>query len=239
MEDSPLIRAKKDVGEVRLENGIFQGDAFSPLLFVLIIDPLIKIMTNKLGNQVEILYYMDDLKVSTSSIPTAQRVHGTVTEYAQSVGMGINAKKSAIQLSIKTPLPRLSRTFPRLDERTYKSLGFEMKKGAVDREVMMKVLEGRIREKLEESTQRVDVFDAKNWIHFINQNLMSVVRFYSGPVKFTLGWLDRIDRTIRQHLTQQGLLMKRGMATSRLNMKPDDMGFGIKSRVGVYILELV
>ena len=31
--------ANKEVGEVRLENGIIQGDAFSPLLFVLMIDP--------------------------------------------------------------------------------------------------------------------------------------------------------------------------------------------------------
>ena len=47
MEDSPLIRAKKDVGEVRLENGIFQGDALSPLLFFFAIDPLIKFMKKK------------------------------------------------------------------------------------------------------------------------------------------------------------------------------------------------
>ena len=51
---------------------------------------------------------------------------------------------------------------------------------------------------------------------------MSVVRFYSGPVKFTLGWLDRIDKMIRQYPTQQGMLMKRGMATSSLYMKTDD-----------------
>ena len=31
--------AKREVGEIRLENGIIQGDAFSPLLFVLMIDP--------------------------------------------------------------------------------------------------------------------------------------------------------------------------------------------------------
>ena len=68
---------------------------------------------------------------------------------------------------------------------------------------------------------------------------MSVIRFYSGPVKFTLGWLDRIDQMIRQHLTSQGLLMKRGMATSRLYMSPDDMGMGLKSCVAVYLLELV
>ena len=33
--------------------------------------------------------------------------------------------------------------------------------------------------------------------------------------------------------------MKRGMATSRLYMKPDDMGMGLKSSVVVYLLELV
>ena len=68
---------------------------------------------------------------------------------------------------------------------------------------------------------------------------MSVVRFYSGPVKFTLGWLDRMDKMVRQHLAQQGMLMKRGMETSRLYMKPDDMGLGLKSCVAVYLLELV
>ena len=95
-----------------------------------------------------------------------------------------------------------------------------MKKGEIDRGKMMKNLEEMIHEKLEVPLKRVEVFEARNWIHFINQNVMSVVRFYSGPVKFTLGWLDRIDLVIRQHLTSQGLLMKRGMATSRLYMSP-------------------
>ena len=105
--------AKKDVGKMRLENGIIQGDAFSPLLFVLMIDPFIKVMKKKLGNQVEILYNMDNLKVSTSSIATAQTVHIAVKQYAQSVGMVTNTKKSAIQLSIETPLQEsLSRTYP-------------------------------------------------------------------------------------------------------------------------------
>ena len=66
-----------------------------------------------------------------------------------------------------------------------------MKKGEVNREVMMRRIEERIEVKLKEPAQRVDVFEAKNWIQFINQNIMSVIRFYSGPVKFTLGWLDR------------------------------------------------
>ena len=153
--------------------------------------------------------------------------------------MVINNKKSAIQLNIETPLPGSLQDIPRLDEITYKYLGFEIKKGEIERKEMMDKLEERIKDKLTEPTRRVEVFEARNWIQFINQNVMSVVRFYSGPVKFTLGWLDRIDKMNRQHLTQQGLLMKRGMATSRLYMKPDDMGMGLKSSVGVYLLELV
>ena len=40
-------------------------------------------------------------------------------------------------------------------------------------------------------------------------------------------------------MTQQAMLMKRGMATSSLYMKPNDMGIGLRSCVGVYLLELV
>ena len=52
---------KKDVCEVRPENGHIQADAFSPLLFVLIIDSLIKIMKRRVGDRSEVLNNMDDL----------------------------------------------------------------------------------------------------------------------------------------------------------------------------------
>ena len=61
-----------------------------------------------------------------------------------------------------------------------------------------------VRKKMEEPTTLVEVFEARNRIQSINQNVMSVVQFYSGPVKFTLGLLDRIDKMIRQHLTSKG-----------------------------------
>ena len=75
--------AKKDVGKVRLENSIIQGDAFSPILFVLMIDPLIKIIKGRVGADAEVLYNMDDMKASMSSIATAQTVHYAVKKYAQ------------------------------------------------------------------------------------------------------------------------------------------------------------
>ena len=98
-----------------MTNGIIQGDAFSPLLFVLVIDPLIEIIKTQLGDRVEIIYYMDDLKASMTSIDTAKIVHGIVKKYAASVGMVINNKKSAIQLNVKTPLPESLQDIPRMD----------------------------------------------------------------------------------------------------------------------------
>ena len=55
--------AKKEVGEVRLTNGIIQGDAFSPLLSVLMIDPLIKIMKKSVVDRVQVLNYRPYLNI--------------------------------------------------------------------------------------------------------------------------------------------------------------------------------
>ena len=118
MEDPPFKWAKKEVGEVRIANGIIQGDAFSPLLFGLTIDPLTKALKTRLGDRAEILSSMDDLKVTMDSTETAQKVHESVKVYSTAVGMVIHSKKSAIQLSFETPLQESLQEIPRLDETT-------------------------------------------------------------------------------------------------------------------------
>ena len=55
--------------------------------------------------------------------------------------MVINNKKSAIQLNTKTPLQESLQEISRLDETTYKYLGFEIRKGGVERKKTMRVLE--------------------------------------------------------------------------------------------------
>ena len=83
------------------------------------------------------------------------QVHETVKSYAASVGMIINHKKSAIQLSVETPLPESLQDIARMDERTYKNLGFEMKKGEVDKREMLVKLEELFRDLFEEPTRKV------------------------------------------------------------------------------------
>ena len=114
-----------------------------------------------MGERVEVLYYMDDLKASVTDIHIAQTIHGIVKRFAACVGMVINTKKSAIQFNVETPLPESLREIPRMDETTDEYLGFEMKKGEVERKEMMRKLEEWIKEKQEEPTKRVEVFEAK------------------------------------------------------------------------------
>ena len=140
--------AKKDVGDVRLTNGIIQCDAFSLLLSDFMIDPLTKILKTSLGERIEILYNIDDLKASTGSIEIAHNVHIIVKRYVAADGMVMNAKKSAIQLNVETPLPESLQDLPGMDERTYRYLGFEMKKGEVEREAMMRRIEEWIKKSM-------------------------------------------------------------------------------------------
>ena len=119
MEDQAVVWGEE--GGWRRSTGecIIQGDAFSPLLFALMIDPLIDMIKTRLGDRVEVLCYMNDLTASTDNVETTRTIHSIVKRYAASVGMVINTKKSAIQLNVKTPLPESLQEIPRLDETTY------------------------------------------------------------------------------------------------------------------------
>ena len=79
------------------------------------------------------------------------------------------------------------------DEKGEMNLGFEIKKAEIARKEMTVKQEER-ECKYEEPNARVRIFEARNWILFVNQNVMSIIRFYTGSVKFTIGWLDRMTK---------------------------------------------
>ena len=91
------------VGKVRLENGIIQDDALSPLLFVLTVDPLTEIMKRKYGNEIEILYSIDDLKIRVNDMETAKDVYLMMKRLCQSTGMVLNIKKNGIDTEEDLP----------------------------------------------------------------------------------------------------------------------------------------
>ena len=71
--------------------------------------------------------------LTTYTAEVARVIHPIVKTYANAVGMIINNKKSAIQLNVETPLPQSLQDIRRMDDTTYKYIGFEMEKGEVAR----------------------------------------------------------------------------------------------------------
>ena len=116
---------KKEVGEVRLENGIIQGDAFSHLLFILMIDPLIKILKKSVGDETEVLNSMDDMKASTSSIERHKQSMSPRSDMHSLLELS-STRRAPSSSQSRRPSTSLSRT-SKMDETTYKYLGFEMK----------------------------------------------------------------------------------------------------------------
>ncbi len=76
----------EEICEIQLKNGIIQGDSLSPFLFVLTLDPLIKILKEEnIGveiapnRRIDVLYYMDDLKIITDKTSKMSKTHEIVS----------------------------------------------------------------------------------------------------------------------------------------------------------------
>ena len=96
------------LGTVRIQCGIFQGDSFSPLLFVLALMPLTLILRKcaggyQLGNEhhhVNHLLYLDDLKLYGRNQQEIQSLVRTVKLFSDDISMEFGFEKCA-SLSIK------------------------------------------------------------------------------------------------------------------------------------------
>ena len=98
-----LIACNESLGEVDIRRGIFQGDSFSPLLFVVVLIPL-SIILNKtdLGyvtsrnQKLNHLLFMDDLKLYAKSERELDSLIQTVRIFSDDVGMVFGLDKCAV-----------------------------------------------------------------------------------------------------------------------------------------------
>ena len=95
-----LNYGKEYISDIKLRNGILQGDTMSPLLFIIALDPIIKeIDRNMIGIRVnkdtyiKKLVYMDDLKVYVNEKESPKLIDDKIIALYKSIGMKINSKK--------------------------------------------------------------------------------------------------------------------------------------------------
>ena len=99
-----LTAGGRSFAEVKIQRGIFQGDALSPLLFVIAMMPLNHILRkctagyklSKSQEKINLLIYMDDIKLFAKNEKGLETLIQTARIYSQDIRMEFGIEKCAM-----------------------------------------------------------------------------------------------------------------------------------------------
>ena len=99
-----LITGGRRLAEAKIQRGIFQGDALSPLLFIIAMMPLNHILRkctagyklSRSQEKVNHLMYMDDIKLFAKNEKELETLIHTVRIYSRDIGMEFGIEKCAM-----------------------------------------------------------------------------------------------------------------------------------------------
>ena len=230
----------EELGKVVIRRGIFQGDSFSPLLFVMAMIPLSVILRKVEAGfrfcgsreKVNHLLFMDDLKLYGKNENELDTLINIVKEYSDDIGMRFELDKCGV-LVIENGVKKKSEgivlpdgdKIKEIDEGGYKYLG------VLEAEV---ILEKEMKERLKgEYFRRVKLLLRSklyggNVIKGINSWAVSVIRYTAGIIEWTKRELKAIDVKTRKMMTMAGTFHKKG-DVDRLYLMRKDGGRGMIS----------
>ena len=235
-----LTSNEDDLGKVAIKRGIFQGDSFSPLLFVMAMIPLTLILRNvEVGfrfcgsrEKVNHLLFMDDLKLYGKDECELERLVGIVKEYSDDIGMKFGLDKCGVlvvERGVKKKFDGIvlpsGEKIKEIEESGYKYLG------VLEAEVIM---ERDMKERLKgEYFRRVRLLLRSklyggNTIKGINTWAVSVIRYTAGIIDWTKKELRALDIKTRKMMTMVGAFHKKG-DVDRLYLPRKEGGRGMIS----------
>ena len=99
-----LTAGGRSLAEVKVQRGIFHGDALSPLLFIIAMMPLNHILRkctaryklSKSQEKINHLMYMDNIKLFAKNEKELETLIHAVRIYSQDIGMEFSIEKCAI-----------------------------------------------------------------------------------------------------------------------------------------------
>ena len=213
-----LTSAGKELAEVHIRRGIFQGDSLSPLLFVICLIP-ISLMLRKakaeysFGNdksKVNYLLFMDDMKLFGTSSVEIDKLVSTVYLVSADMRMEFGIRKCGVLVLKKVKVidsdgVQLSNgeRMQSVDEEGYKYLGIL----EVD-DLQHTVIKERFCAEYFRRLKKVlsSKLNGRNVIRAINAWVVAVMRYGAGVVNWTQTELQAIDRKTRKKLSMYGAM---------------------------------
>ncbi|XP_029656130.1 uncharacterized protein LOC115230029 [Octopus sinensis] len=222
------------IGSVKLSRGILQGDSLSPQLFVMVMDPLSRILNamfpkvqinqqdpNMLTYSTNHLFFIDDLKIFALKEDVVIKMMEAVDGFFKTVGLEMNSEKSASNVKSLSCCETLEGV------KGYRYLGVLEDAGSnVLKSKVMDSILGNVKERITMLSKTK--LNAVNLFHAINEHAISLYNYYIGLINIEPHEFDCIDRQIRQLLTTLRLHLKPANK-ERLYLNRKSLGRGLAS----------
>ena len=142
---------------------------------------------------------MDDLKVYINEEEDIERIDKKIIQLYSNIGMRINEKKSGYVVHRNVIAPQsIKEKYPEVTEdNKYKYMSlqiYEVNKDKFNEEFIISKITKNIKE-----IKKLDL-NNKTKIKCINTQLISLIRYFIGPIIFSIGCLIKIDTLIRKAL---------------------------------------
>ena len=222
MQPGEWSRKQEEEAETKIQRGIFQGEALSPLLFIIAMMPLNHVLRkcaagyklSRSQEKINHLMYMDDIKLFAKKERELETLIHAVRIYSQDIGMEFGIEKCAMlvmksakrHMTDRMELPNHGRIRTLEEKETYKYLGI------LEADTIKQVqMTDTIRKEYPRRTRKLleTKLSSRNLIKRINTWAVPLVR-YSGPfLKWTREEVKQTDQRTRKLMTMHKALHPR------------------------------
>ena len=230
----------KDLGDVNVKRGIFQGDSLSPLLFVVSMIPMTIVLRKakagydwgKKQFSLNHLLFMDDLKLYAKNEEQIDSLVRTVHIFSTDIGMEFGIKKCGVLILKRGKITRSEGIeLPNGDKLKEEGEEGYAYLGIVE---LDKIKEEEMKDKIVKEYKRrlrlilKSKLNGKNKVIAINTWAVAIFRYSAGILEWKSSELKKIDRKSRKTMTMYGAFHPKS-DVDRLYMKRKEGGRGLSN----------